>query len=155
MKKLMILTLVLLSLGFVQQSFAQQTKTRFPVLRERLANAKFEYVREKLALSTEQAEQLRPIYMAFEKEQAQLGAIRKLRLNNVNADSISDEAALDLMTARLDFAQKQLDLRKKYMAEYKKVLTPQQIIKLQQCEVEIRQKVLLELRNRKQGGRFQ
>jgi Spy/CpxP family protein refolding chaperone len=141
--------------GLASLTLAQQPQARFQLLRERIATAKFEYISEKLALSDEQANQFKPLYLAFEREQMQLGALKKLRINNVNADSISDEEAQNLMTARFDFVQKQLDLRRKYYAEYQKVLTPQQIIKLQQAEAEIRQKVLMELRNRKQNANLQ
>lgn len=137
-----------------QHTFAQQ-QPRFPHVRERIANAKVEYIKEKLQLTDSQTEQFRPLYLAFEREQAQLGKLKNLRMNNVNADSLSADEAQALIESRLDFAQKQLDLRKKYMAEFKKVLSPQQLIKLHQAESEIRQKVLLELRNRMQNGQLQ
>lgn len=153
MKRWIIICTMLL--GITQLALAQQKQARFQMMRERIATAKFEYISEKLALTDEQANQFRPLYLSFEREQTQLGMLKKLRINNVNADSISDEEAQNLMNARFDFVQKQLDLRRKYYAEYQKVLTPQQIIKLQQAEAEIRQKVLMELRNRKQNANLQ
>ncbi|MFT3737242.1 MAG: Spy/CpxP family protein refolding chaperone [Breznakibacter sp.] len=155
MKKITILYMAIMGFVFIQATVAQQEQARFPVLRERIANAKVEYIKEKLALDDAQTEKFRTVYLAYEREQAQLGKLRNLRMNNVNADSIPAEDAEKLIAARFDFAQKQLDLRKKYFTEFQKVLSPQQIIKLYQAETEIRQKVLIELRNRRQTGRLQ
>lgn len=154
MKRAFFLYIVVTAFMLAQHTFAQQ-QPRFPHVRERIANAKVEYIKEKLQLTDSQTEQFRPLYLAFEREQAQLGKLKNLRMNNVNADSLSADEAQALIESRLDFAQKQLDLRKKYMAEFKKVLSPQQLIKLHQAESEIRQKVLLELRNRMQNGQLQ
>jgi hypothetical protein len=155
MKRFYILAIFLLGLAMAQTANGQQTQGKYPILRERLANAKFDYIKEKLALTDAQTEQFRPVYMAYDKEQAQIGKLKNLRMDNVNADSLSADEAQRLITARLEFAQKQLDLRKKYSVEFQKVITPQQLIKLQQAEMEIRQKVLMELRNRNMNQRLQ
>jgi hypothetical protein len=149
MIRLLFIYIAFLSFAIVPGAIAQQPNTKGGALRQRLADAKFDYVKQKLVMSDADAEKLKPIYVAYEREQAQLGKLKELRIDNISADSLSTQEAEKVITDRFDFAQKQLDLRKKYYVEFKKVLTPQQVIKLYQAEADIRQKVMLELRNRK------
>jgi Spy/CpxP family protein refolding chaperone len=122
-------------------------------LRQRITDAKLREIRRTLNLDQETMSKLRPVYMAYENELMAINFREMGGLNQVNADSLSTEEAEKMVMAQIANARKLLDLREKYYARFRTVLTPQQIIRLYQTEAAIRRKVMMELRRRFGGER--
>jgi Spy/CpxP family protein refolding chaperone len=133
---------------FFSLNAQSQNPDRFPLLRERMAQAKMREIRMQLKLDQATFEQFRPIYMKYEREVSTIDFRNLARLMKVDADSLSAEEADQLIVSQLETAQKLIFIREKYYKEFKTVLTPQQIIKLYQTEAEVRKKVLQEMKRR-------
>lgn len=121
-------------------------------LRQRITEAKLREIRRTLNLDQETMIKLRPVYIAWENELMTINFRDIGGPNQVKADSLSAEEADKVIMAQLTNARKLLDLREKYYARFRTVLTPQEVIKLYQTEAAIRRKVMMELR-RRFGGR--
>ena len=126
-----------------------QNLNRFPLLRERILQAKLHEIRSSLNLDQETFVRFRPIYVRYEQELANVDFRKMARLMRVNADSLTTEEADQLIVNQLDAAQKLIELRKKFYKQFRTVLTPPQIIKLYQTEAELRRKVMQELKRRR------
>lgn len=128
-----------------------QNSGRFPLLRERILQAKLREI--KLRLNTDPAtfERFRPIYVKYEHEVSGIDFQKLTRLMKVDADSLSAADADLLIVNQLESARRLIDIREKYYKAFKAVLTPQQIIKLYQTEAELRKKVIGEIKRRLSG----
>ena len=125
-----------------------QNPERFPLLRERMTQAKLREIRITLKLDQARFEAFRPIYLRYEREVANINLRNLTRLTKMDADSLSTEEADQLIVNQLASARKLISIREKYYKEFRTVITPQQIIKLYQTEAELRKKVLQEVRRR-------
>jgi Spy/CpxP family protein refolding chaperone len=152
MKQIFSILILLFALG---SSVALQAQDggRFPLLRERIAQAKLREIQKTMNLGESTFARFRPIYLKYEQEIANIDFRKQVRLMRVNADSLSSEEAEQLVLSQLEAAKRLITIRETYYKEFRTVLTPQQIIKLYQAEAEIRRKVMQELKNRF-GNRF-
>lgn len=139
-----------LILGFFLIGLASsaQNGDRFPRLRERIAQAKLREIGTSLKLDQRTFDRFRPIYLNYEREITAVDFRKIGKLMRVEADSLSPEEANRLIVDQLKAAKSMVEIREKYYYEFKKVLQPQQIIKLYQTEAEIRKKVMQEVRKR-------
>lgn len=147
MKKLVIFLIVLTGVALTEVAWSQGMD-RFPVLRERIAQAKLREINKSLNLDQSTFEAFRPVYLAYEKEVTSVDFRKLARLIRIDADSLNAQEADQMIRNQLETARKLVDIREKYYHEFRKMLTPQQIIRLYQTEAEIRRKVMQELRSR-------
>lgn len=147
MKKLSILLMfILLMTGIPAKS---QNGARFPLLRERILQAKLREIKLKLNVDPGTFEKFRPIYRKYNQEISEIDIFKLGRMMKINSDSISAEQAEQMILNQMESAKKIISIREKYYKEFKTVLTPQQILKLYQTEAEIRNKVTEELKKRR------
>lgn len=125
-----------------------QNPERFPLLRERMAQAKLREIRISLKLDQARFEAFRPIYLRYEREVSGINVRNLTRLTKIDADSLSTEEADQVIVNQLASARKLISIREKYYKEFRTVIAPQQIIKLYQTEAELRRKVLQEVKRR-------
>lgn len=125
-----------------------QSKERFPGIRERIAHAKLREIRQQLNLDQATFNRFSPVYLRYEREVSAIDFRSLARLMKVNADSLSEEEADQMLVGQLNAAKKIINIREKYYKEFREVISPQQIIKLYQTEAELRKKVLQELKRR-------
>ncbi len=118
-------------------------------LQQRFSQAKLMQLKNELALSDETAAALKPIYERYEAEMNALPVSRRGNLLRVNPDSLSREEADKLVARQLENAVSISTIRQKYYAEFKTVLSPQQVIKMYQSEAKIKRGVLNEFRKRR------
>ncbi|MFA5326759.1 MAG: hypothetical protein WC384_03110 [Prolixibacteraceae bacterium] len=147
MKKIFSILLFVTSLLVVQLATAQNPN-RFPLLRERIAQAKLREIRQSMNLDQATFDRFKPIYLKYDREVTSIDFRKMARLMRVDADSLSEEEADQMIVNQLETARQLIDIREKYYREFRKVLSPQQIIKLYQTEAEIRKKVMQELKKR-------
>lgn len=141
-------TLLFIITLFVGLNAESQNPERFPLLRERMAQAKLREIKLNLKLDQTRFEAFRPIYLKYEREVSGVNFRNLARLTKIDADSLSTEEADQVIVNQLESAQKLISIREKYYKEFRTVITPQQIVKLYQTEAELRKKVLQEVRRR-------
>lgn len=132
----------------VSSNVQSQNADRFPMLRERIIQAKLREIKLSLNLDPARFELFRPIYLKYEREVSGVDFRKLGRLMKVESDSLSTEEADQLIVNQLESARKLINIREKYYKEFRTVITPQQIIKLYQTEAELRKKVMQELKRR-------
>lgn len=147
MKNIVSTLLFVLSL-LVSLNTESQNLDRFPLLRQRINQAKLREIRISLNLDQPTFAQFRPIYLKYEHEISGIDLIKMARLMKVDTDSLSAEEADQLIVNQMESAKQLINIREKYYKEFKTVLKPQQIIKLYQTEAELRKKVMAELQRR-------
>jgi hypothetical protein len=147
MKKLY-LVLLFVSAMLTSLNTKSQNQERFPMLRERIAQAKLREIQSDLKLDQVAFNQFRTVYMRFEKELSGIDFRKMARLLRVDADSLSVDDADQLIVNQIECAKSLIALREKYYKEFRKILSPQQIIKLYQTEAELRKKLMKELKRR-------
>jgi len=141
-------TLIFVFTLLVSLNAESQNPERFPMLRERMVQAKLREIKLSLKLDQATFDQFRPIYLKYEREISGVNFRNLARLTKVNADSLSTEEADQLIVNQLESAQKLISIREKYYKEFRTVITPQQVIKLYQTEAELRKKVIQEMKRR-------
>jgi Spy/CpxP family protein refolding chaperone len=148
MKKIITIFILLIS---ITGSLSTRAQARFPLLRERINQAKLREIRFRLNLDEETFQKFRPVYLRYEDEVAGVDLQRLAGLNRIDADSLTNEQADVLLNNQMEVAKKLLVIREKYSHEFRTVLRPQQIIKLYQTEAELRRKVMAEIKRRMMG----
>lgn len=140
--------LFLVSILFVSLNAKSQNQDRFPMLRERIVQAKLREIKLNLKLDQATFNQFRPVYLKYEQEISGIDFRMLGRLMKVDADSLSADEADQLIVNQMKIARMLIAIREKYYKEFRTVLSPQQIIKLYQTEAELRRKVMQELKRR-------
>jgi Spy/CpxP family protein refolding chaperone len=151
--KTTIKTGVVIALIMISAAARSQVNPGFPRIRHRIIQAKLQEIRHSLKLEQAEMEKFRPMYVRYEEEISSLNFRGQERLMRVNSDSLTAEEAETMVLKQLQNARRIINIREKYYHEFKKILTPQQIIRLYQTEAEIRRKVMQEMRHRF-GRRF-
>jgi len=147
MKTILSILLFVITL-LVSLNAESQNPERFPLLRERMVQAKLREIILSLKLDQTRFEEFRPIYLKYEREVSGVNFRNLAKLTKVDADSLSNEEADQLIVNQLEAAKKLISIREKYYKEFRTILAPQQIIKLYQTEAELRKKVLQEMKRR-------
>ena len=142
---LLFVSVIMLS-NFIAKS---QNQDRFPMIHERIIQVKLRELKVNLKLDQVAFDQFRPVYLRYEREVSGIDFRKMARLLRVEADSLSTEEADQIIVNQIESAKSLIALREKYYKEFRKVLSPQQIIKLYQTEAELRKKVMQELKNRR------
>ena len=111
MKKLSAILLFLLLLtNFNARS---QTEARFPLLRERIMQAKLREIKYRLNVDQKTFDRFRPIYLKYNRELSEIDFFKLGRLMKINSDSISAEQAEQMITRQIESARKILTIRDK------------------------------------------
>ncbi len=141
--------LLLMTYSLINTTHAQQRKRK-----EEIESLKIAYLTKELNLTTAEAQQFWPVYNKFSDELESIRKNHKADLANVkmNIDSLSDADISKLIDNEMQFQQIELDLRKKYIAEYKKVLPIRKVALLLRAERSFRMELLKEFRNRPVNG---
>lgn len=150
--KLIKWSVLLLIITLPMVNYAQKEQ-RKGMLKEKIETQKIAYITNKLALTATEAQQFWPVYNEFsDKNEELLKAFRKNNLEDrdVNVETISDKEAMDMADEQIIHAQKILDLRKKYHAEFKKVLPAKKLLKLYQTERDFKKFLLKEIKERRE-----
>ncbi len=154
--KLIKWSVLLLIITLPMVNYAQKEQ-RKGMLKEKIETQKIAYITNKLALTATEAQQFWPVYNEFsDKNEELLKAFRKNNLEDrdVNVETISDKEAMDMADEQIIHAQKILDLRKKYHAEFKKVLPAKKLLKLYQTERDFKKFLLKEIKERRDNRKM-
>ena len=102
-------------------------------------------MQEKLDLTDKQTEQLIPIYHDYLDE---LETIFKSRKYRRRFNPSTTQEACNAITERLDINARVIDLQKKYIVEFAKILNPDQLMKIYRVEAQIQHEIRQEFRRR-------
>lgn len=145
-------TLMLVIITLALSTYAQKGQKK-GILREKIDAQKVAYITKQLSLTSAEAQQFWPVYNEFsDKNEELLKAFRKNNIEDrdVDVETISDKEAMDMADDQIIQAQKILDLRKKYHAEFKKVLPAKKLLKLYQAERDFKKYLLKEIKERRE-----
>ncbi len=98
--------------------------------REKLQAARIAFLTNRLDLSSETAKDFWPLFTEYDNEKSTLSkkyGAQKRELFDEGTRNISDENADKMLTMYLEQKQAELDLEKRYLGRFKKVLTMQQV----------------------------
>jgi hypothetical protein len=98
---------------------------------EKIQSLKIAFITQKLQLTPDEAQKFWPIYNQYDQE------IKELQLNDKNGPVIENE-------------EKLLNIRKKYVASFEKVIGPQKVNRLFNAERDFREILIRRLQNRNQ-----
>ena len=115
-----------------QPKNAEQREAR----REKMESMKIAHIAQKLNLDPKTAEVFWPVYNQYENEMRSL--IQATRAQRNGEDFNVDEM--------LEREQKALDIKKKYTAQFNRILKPEQVTGLFQAEKEFRQMLMRKAR---------
>lgn len=132
---------------FLQITQAEaQTKGMLTVLHDRISNAKLNEIGKRMELDKARIEQIRPLFLKYENEKSALFKVRTTNRGEWSAEGLTDEQAEKMYLALLEKSRKIVDLREKYYHEFRKTLTPREVIKLHRIEMEVNRKMMQTIR---------
>lgn len=117
-------------------------------MRDRIHEARKEYVLKRLDLNTEQQKKFSPIYDEYIKKQSQLQRqIRHLRIETSTLALSDAELQADLEKMLL-LRQQELDAEKEFLSKCKNILNIRQIVEMYKAEKDFLRTALRNLRER-------
>ncbi|MBP9688688.1 MAG: hypothetical protein KBE91_03690 [Bacteroidia bacterium] len=147
MKKLLFIILLSLNLS----AFAQHDMEENEGKNEKIEALKIGFITEKLELSTKEAELFWPIYNKFN---AEVRSIRKSQRTIAKKfKSIAKPTELEsdkFISEQLQLKQAELDVAKKYIPEFKKVISATKVAKLLNIEHEFKVELLKKIKERRE-----
>lgn len=150
MKKL----LLLLFIAFGVAATAQQTDDNEETKHEKIEALKIGFITEKLALTSKEAEVFWPVYNKFEQE---IKTVRKKQRELTKAFKLknkpTDQEADKYITEQMALKQSEIDVIKKYLPEFRKVLPATKVAILLSLEQEFKMELLRKMKDRRQQGR--
>lgn len=111
------------------------------------------FITNELELKPEEAQTFWPVYNRYHGE---LETLRKkhtaeLLAAKVNFDSYSDEEVSKLIDDEMDYRQKELDLQRKYSAEFRKVLPVKKVARFYRAEQQFKINLIRDMRQTNPG----
>lgn len=150
--KQLLVFIILIMISVV--NFAQNGQ-RLNKIKDKINAQKVAYITKELDLTPQEAQQFWPVYNEFETQRKAINKDFKglnIEERQIYFNTLSDKDALEMADNHIILAQKVLDIRKKYHAEFKKVLPAKKLLKLYQAEKDFNKFLLKEIKER-QGNR--
>lgn len=141
------LVLILLTIGVIVKAQPPGDK------KEKIEAIKVGYITKQLELTSDEAKVFWPVYNQFD---AEMEVIRKSRATEmmgakINFDEMSDADVAKLIDNEMANQQKELDIRKKYNVEFKKVLPVKKVAKFWVAEQKFKLYLLEQLKQNGDG----
>lgn len=123
--------------------------------KEKIAAAKIAFITKELNLTPQEAQVFWPVYNQFQNETQELNKKRKSELMNAknNIDAMSDADVAKVIDNEFGYQQQELDVRKKYNEEFKKVLPVKKVAKFWVAEQKFKLFLLKQLKEQAPPGR--
>lgn len=121
-----------------------------PEKRAQIEAMKVSFITQRLNLTREEAQRFWPVYNEYHHALETLRKERKEEMKSYRErfDELSDKELMEMVDKQVIYRQRDLDLMKKYHAEYKSVLPVKKIALLYRAEDEFKAKVLQEIKSR-------
>jgi hypothetical protein len=104
--------------------------------RSEVQSRRQEIVKELMELTPQESEAFWPVYRDYQRDAAELGDQRVTLIETyfANADNLTEKQADQLLKDAFKLRQNQLNLQKKYVGKYRKVLPAVKVARLYQIE---------------------
>jgi Spy/CpxP family protein refolding chaperone len=127
-----------------------------PIIRkkkEQIKALKVAFITNELELTSDEATKFWPLFNAFEEKQQEIKK-QKLkgylkRVDNDSFDNLSEKDATTMLSQMESTEDELYQLKKKFMASLKGVISPIKILKLKKAEENFNRKLLQQYRDRK------
>jgi len=129
------------------QSVAAPPPTKGKAM-QRVKEARWAFIIDRLQLDEQRAGRLLPVYEAYQAAKRDITR-GSLQQQLKDKPSLNDEEADQLMDDKLDRAKKMLALKEQYKKEFLKVLSPTELLRLQQAEQDFALKIQAERQKRR------
>jgi hypothetical protein len=122
--------------------------------KEKVEAAKIAFITRELNLTPQEAQTFWPVYNQFQDEMKAINKKRATELldDKLNFDSMSDAELAKAIDNEFYYQQQELDLKKKYNEQFKKVLPVRKVAKYWVAEQKFKLFLLKQLREQQQGG---
>lgn len=139
-------------LAFTSFAFAQNGKF-IKEKKEKIKSMKIAYITTELDLTTDEATKFWPLYNSFEEKQQEIRK-QKLkgymdRVDDEDFDKLTDKEATTMLSQMESTEEELFQLRKKFVASLKGVISPIKILKLKKAEEGFNRKLLQQYRDNK------
>ncbi|HNQ13379.1 MAG TPA: Spy/CpxP family protein refolding chaperone [Bacteroidia bacterium] len=147
MKKVKLLIAVLALLFPSMELLAQPGKEN---REEKIEAMKIGFITKRLDLTSAEAQKFWPVYNKMQDEMRAIHKTRKKDFKEAMADigNMSDQEVEKLIDDDLAFKQQNVDLMKKYHAQFKQVLPVKKVALLYHAEEDFRRELLRQLQSR-------
>ena len=117
--------------------------------RAQIEAVKVGYITRKLDLTANESQRFWPVYNAYQKELEELIRLKRQARQNANTAEPTEANADVQLNKELDFESRLLEIKKKYLQEFSKVLPSRKVLLLYQAEREFREELIRHLRDRR------
>ncbi len=147
MKSAGIAALIILFAGMAVAQPGQKKMDR----RNKAEAMKIGFITNKLSLTQDEAKKFWPVYNQFQDELSTLRQKRKgdRRGARQDFDQLSDKEVEKVVDDEILFRQNELDILKKYHAQFKQVLPIKKVAMLYQAEEDFKKELLRQLKDRR------
>ncbi|HNR20078.1 MAG TPA: hypothetical protein PKN75_03675 [Bacteroidia bacterium] len=121
-------------------------------MREKIKTMKIGFITQKLDLTSDEAKVFWPVYNGYESEMETLRKQRRGERKEARQEfeNMSDKDAEKIVDDEIAFRQKELDVQKKYHAQFKQVLPSKKVAILYRSEEDFKRELLERIRERKE-----
>lgn len=122
--------------------------------KEKIEAIKIGYLTKQLELTAEEAKLFWPVYNQYDAEMQVIHKSRKTELlgAKINFDEMSDADVAKTIDNEFNYQQQELNIRKKYNEELKKVLPVKKVAKFWVAEQKFKLYLLEQLKQQKENG---
>jgi len=126
----------------------QERKSRtHKVDKEKFKSMKIAYMTDKLSLTPAEAQKFWPVYNQYTEKKATIyKEFRKEKKEMTSDKELTDSEVEKIVNQRIVIKQKELDLEKEYLAQFKKVLPIKKVAKLYRAEENFKKDLLRKMR---------
>lgn len=146
--------IVLITILFAMSSNAQGGRF-FKEKKDKIKALKIAYITNELSLTSEEATKFWPLFNAFEDKQNEIRKQKmKSYLDRTDEDAIdklSDKEATNLLAQMESTEDELFQLKKKFIASLKGVISPLKILKLKKAEEGFNRKLLQQYRDKRKN----
>ncbi|MFK6999946.1 sensor of ECF-type sigma factor [Flavobacterium oreochromis] len=145
MKKIITVFIIILS----QFTFGQGREEKL----EKIKALRIAFISDRLNLSPEEAQKFWPIFNQFDDKQFELQKQKKKLMHELNAEgvnSLSDKELQNLMDQEEKIENEMRQNKRSLVKNLQGIIPNQKIIQLKQIEIEFKQKLLSQIKERKE-----
>jgi len=116
---------------------------------EKIRSMRIAIYSDVLKLTPQEAKLFWPVFEEYQKKLKDIQSQEKKERNEAakNFNDMSDPEAAALLNKMLDYEQKQLDLKKQYIEEFKKVIPVKKVLLLRKAELQFKKALLEKIKN--------
>jgi Spy/CpxP family protein refolding chaperone len=126
-----------------------------PPAREKIESMKIAFLTDRLNLTPEQAQSFWPVYNKYNDDLSRLRKEHREGLADARRDfnSMSDKELEKMVDNEIAFRQEELDIMKRYLPQFRQVLSVRQVAELYTAEEDFKRKLIEMIQQRRDQPR--